>query len=182
MELRRRPRHARVRRIPPPAPTIEQIDQIIDAANADPHLHLTGDVIGILSESGLRCVELCRLRKLDIDVASSHLFVSSEMRVGRRSIPLTPRALNTLQCLNSHFPDSAFVMGDRAVAVLHRVSLQYRVLSARLGIVSNGLHSLRRSCAMRLAYAGMEPIALARFMGFSQPRLPVRCNLRYGAE
>ena len=68
MASSRRPKRVRVRRTPPPTLTIEQIDRIIATANADPRLHLTGALVQVLADTGLRSRELCRLRMEDTDV------------------------------------------------------------------------------------------------------------------
>jgi integrase len=165
-----------------PVLTIELIDQIITTANADPRLHLTGDVVRVLAETGLRSVELSRLQVGDIDIAKSCLVISSEMMAGERSIPLSPRALNALKCLHSHFPDSTFVMGDKPVSVLHRVSANFRKITSQLGITGCGLFSLRRFCVARLLEYGVDLVTVAQFMGYSYRRDIVGCGPRCDAR
>jgi integrase len=172
MALSLRSTRRQVHRKRPSFLTIEEIDRIITTANSDPRLHITSDVVQVLKATGLRSVELSRLQEGDIDIANSRLVISSEMMAARRSIPLTPQALNSLQCLHSHFPDSTFVMGDKSASALHRVSANFRKITTQLGIVGQGLHSLRRFCLMRLIEGGVDSITVARYMGFSRPDLP----------
>jgi len=181
MALSLRSTRRQVHRKRPAFLTIEEIDRIITAANSDPRHHITSDVVQVLKETGLRSVELSRLQVGDIDIANSRLVISSEMMAGERSIPLSPRALNALKCLHSHFPDSTFVMGDKSASALHRVSANFRKIAAQLGIAACGLHSLRRSCAANLFGDGIDLVTVSQFMGFSYRHDTVRRDPRYGA-
>lgn len=169
MKSSRNPERARVRRTPPPL-TAEQIDRIIATTNADPRLHPTGAVIQILAETGLRASELRRLKVTDIDVEKSRLLINGEMAF--RSIPLTSRVLNALRSVHANFPNSDFVMGNRSHAALHRVSENFRKITAQHGIVHHGLFSLRRFCVMHLLRAGVDLITVARVHGLLGPASP----------
>lgn len=169
-------KRVRVLRTPPPALTAEQIDHIIATANADLRLHLTGATVRFIAETGLRFNELCRLRKYDIDFSTNRLFIFAEITEGR-SIPLTPQALDALQSLHSHFSSSDLVMGDKAVATLRRVAVNFRWIAAQQGIVGQGLHSLRRFCVKRLLRGGADLITVARSMGHSDPYSPILRSL-----
>lgn len=168
------PRRIRNRRsLPPLVLSTEQVDRIITVANADPRLHITRDVIQILSETGLRSGELCGLRISSLDIANNRLFIPRGKTKGR-FVPVTPRALNALQSLHAQFPTSDFVMGDKAHRVLRRVALSFRKIVAQIGAAGHTLHSLRHHFAMRLASGGVNPMTLARWMGHSCPLRSVR--------
>lgn len=169
-----KPQRARNRRTPSPvALSSEQIDGIITTASAYPRWQITRDVVELLSETGMRSKELCNLRVSDIDIAHNRLHISGAKTEGRY-IPLTPRALNALQSLRAQYPSSSFVLGDKACLVLRRVSLTFRKIAGQIGVEGYSLHSLRHFFAMRLAYAGVDPMVLARLMGHSSLRLTER--------
>lgn len=135
----------RVRDRHPPQPmtlSAAQIDRIMTVADSDSCLFITRDVVQVLLDTGLRLGELRDLGVSDIDVANKRLFLSRG-KTGELYISLTPRALNALQSLHGQFPGSAYVMGDKGDAVLTRVSLHIRKISAEWGPASAGLHSLR---------------------------------------
>lgn len=158
MASSRRSKSARVRRTPPtPAPTIEQVDRIMAAANAEPRLHNTRDAFVILAETGLRASELRDLKVANIDVLGSRLLVSGK-KSKARSIPLTGRALNALQNLHSHFLGSDLVLGAKACGVLHRVSLTLCKITAQLGNDGHRLHSFRRFHVARQLEGGVDPM------------------------
>jgi len=173
MASSRRPKRVCVRRTPPPTLTAEQIDRIIATTNASPRLHVTHNVVLILTETGIRSNELRRLRVADIDVKNSRLWIHGEMTEGR-SIPLTPRALDALQSLHSHFPGSAYVLGDNAAGALLRVGLNFRKTAEQLGIVRQGLYSLRRFYVRHATAVGVDPLTLARLIGFPSVNTLVR--------
>lgn len=169
------PGRARNRRTPPPTmPSTEQIERIITIANADPRLHVTRDVVTILSETGIRSGELRGLRVSDIDVANSRLFISGGKAGKERYIPLTPRALNALQSLHTQHPSSGFVLGEEAHRVIQRVSLTFRKIAMQQGLGTVNLHCLRRSFAVRLARNGIDIWILSRLMGYSSPLSTLR--------
>lgn len=173
MKSSRYPKRVRVRVTPQPELTADQIGCIIATANANPRLHVTRNVVIILAETGIRSNELCRLRVADIDLKTSRLWIHGEMTEGR-SIPLTPRALDALQTLKSHFPGSAYVLGDKAADVLRRVRLHFRKIAEQLGIVRLGLYSLRRFYATHATAVGVDPLTLARLIGFRSVNTVVR--------
>ncbi len=83
MAFNRRPKRVRVRRTPPPTLTTEQINRIIATANADPRLHLTGIVVQILVETGVRARELQALSATNIDVEMGVSRPDLTFRLGR---------------------------------------------------------------------------------------------------
>jgi len=161
------------RTLPPLVLSTEQIDQFIRIANADPSLHITRDVVLVLSETGIRAGELCELRVSDVDVANNRLFIPGTRSEGR-CVPLSPRALSALQSLLARHPRSAFVLGEEPSRLLRRVSLSFRKISGQIGATGQSLHCLRRFFAKRLASGGISPVTLARLMGHSSSRLTER--------
>jgi integrase len=179
MESSRNPGRVRVRRTPPPTLTAEQIDRVIATANANPRLRLTGAVVRVLSETGLRSSELLRLRMGDVDFNNNRLFVSGSKTAGRY-IPLTPQALSALQDLHSLFLGSDLVMGDTAVRTLSGVSENFRKITAQHGIVGQGLFSLRLFYVKHLFECGVNVVSVARSIGMSHPERTLRLYWKYG--
>lgn len=168
------PRRVLNRRTPSPRVlSTEQVDRILTLVEADPHLHITRDVVRILLETGIRSGELRNLRVSDVDIANNRLYISGTKTKGR-CVPLTLSALNALQSLHSQHPSSAFVLGEGSSRVLRRASLTFREFAGQIGAAGHSLHSLRRFFAMRLAAGGVNPMILARLMGNSNPRLTLR--------
>ena len=158
--------------------THHEIDRIIAAANADPATSLTGAVVKVLADTGMRIGELLNLKVSDIDEQAGVIFIASDESWGRqRRIPLR-FGCEALNVLRAHRGDSEYVLGDSAAGRMRRTARQFKEIAERLGIASRSLHSLRYTFVATLMMSGVDPQILQQVMGNRSFETTARYYLR----
>ena len=158
--------------------THHEIDRIIATANANPETSLTGAVVKVLADTGMRIGELVNLKVSDIDEQAGVICIASDWSSDRqRRIPLR-LGCEALNVLRAHRGDSEYVLGDSAAGRMRRIARQFKEIAERLGIASRSLHSLRVTFGATLVKSGVNPQILQQVMGNRSVETTVRYYLR----
>jgi integrase len=148
----------------------------------DPATSLTGAVVKVLADTGMRIGELVNLKVSDIDEQAGAICIASDESSDRqRRIPLR-LGCEALSVLRAHRGDSEYVLGDSAAGRMRRTARQFKEIAERLGIASHSLHSLRVTFGATLVKSGVNPQILQQVMGNRSIETTVRYYLRSNAN
>jgi integrase len=154
---------------PPPMKTVrqmvsrEQIRLLLDFAEQDERLRNLTDVVKLVSNTGIRPGELCRVRWADVDPNRRRLLVVDAKGFCGRSVPFGPQTCQMLEVRRERGPKTEYIFGKPH---LPRVSLQLRTVSDRIGLSGVTLHLLRRSFFERLSLSGASRESFVIFGGW----------------
>jgi integrase len=159
----------------PPMKTIrrtvshEEIRLLLDFAEQDGGLSNLTDVVKLISNTGIRPGELCRVRWTDVDVNRRRLLVVDAEGFCGRSVPLGPKTCQMLEVRREREPEAEYIFRKSRPAFLPRVSQQLRTVSDRIGFSGITLHLLRRSFFERLSLSGASRESFVIFGRWRSP-------------
>jgi len=124
---------------------------------------------------GLRRVEMCDLRKADIDFKHNHVFVTT-VKMGRQRYHLIPAEIEPYlekHDFDKHYTDTA--MSQMFWRIINKSGLE-SFQSERLG-----WHSIRRALITLLHQSGVDPFTVHQFMRWKGAEREMAMDTRYHA-
>jgi integrase len=144
-----------------------EIREILAKCEMEPKLHLVGDVVRVIANTGIRNSELMSLRMSDVDITGGWLTIKGRKVPFARKVPLRPKTIAAIISLHKRNPESVFVLGEFPIR-------RMRIVIALLWLVwprqSNGrslLLSVRLNFKYRLMSAGI-PSGVVRYCAGSR--------------
>ena len=144
--------------------TPDQLRSILVLSAQDRCLRDLHDVATIISNTGLRPGELCRLRWADIDVHERKLVVNGKTGY-RRFVPFGLETLWILEGRRECDPEAEYVLGKSPRRLLDRVHRQLRTVCEGIGLGGVTLRVLRYTFFADLAASGASIAVLLAFGG-----------------
>jgi integrase len=148
--------------------TVGEVEQLIEAANANRQGQRDALMTLLAFRHGLRAAEVCDLRWEQIDFASATLHVRRVKNGTPATHPLTGRELRALRKHQRESVKSPFVFVSERGAPLSAPGFSRMVeragRAAKLGIKVHA-HMLRHACGYALANAGHDTRALQAYLG-----------------
>lgn len=125
------------------------------------------DVVDLFYGTGIRRREAQELKWSDIDLEQQLITIRPDKGAYERRMPIAANLVSVLRNHRQRLPDSEFVFGNSADALLRRAGIQFSELTSRALGRRLGLHSLRQAFARRWMLSGGDISSLAAVLGHS---------------
>jgi integrase len=133
--------------------SIEQVRHLLALTAEDPKLRDLHDAVSIISWTGIRMIELIKLRWSDLSFRDGWASITQSKTWDRR-IPLGPKTLHILEALRSRKRASEFVFGKSPSARLQGIARQLRVVAGKVGAPTASFSVLRHTFFLHLVLLG----------------------------
>jgi integrase len=148
--------------------TPDEVEKLIEAADANRHGHRDALMVLLTYRHGLRAAEVVDLRWEQIDFKTAVLHVRRVKNGTPATHPLTGREMRELRRHQRESPKSPFVFVSERGAPISAPGFSRMVeraaTVARLGIKAHA-HMLRHACGYKLANDGIDTRALQAYLG-----------------
>jgi integrase len=160
-----------------------EIARLLKAAANDVVLHAA---IVVSIATGVRQGELLRFTWADIDLVRGRAVVQYSKNGRKRSVPLTPSAVEVLSGLRPSDVDLSarvFIAPDGMPLDRWALSFRWRSIRATVNLNDVHWHDLRHTCASLLAQHGATLLEIGQLLGHTSPLMTQRyAHLVAGAK
>lgn len=148
--------------------------ELLNAVGADTRATVLNDIATIILNTGLRTGELRTLRVKDVDLEKRTLTIGPSKAVGDRTVPFNEKVEKILATRVTSEQASGLIFGNSAAVRIQNASRQLSKISQRVLGRPVSLHTLRRTFAANMVYAGMPVAVLAVMCGWRCSSLPLK--------
>ena len=123
------------------------------------------DIVDLLYETGIRRGEAQELKWSDVDLEKEQITIRPHKGAYERRVPIGANIVSVLRSRRRRMPNSEFVFGNSARALLRRAGTQFGDLTSSVLGRRLSLRSLRHAFALRWMDSGADIGALTAVLG-----------------